>query len=40
MRVGYARVSSSDQDTTIQEEALSKAGCERVYSEKIQWHHD
>ena len=26
MKIGYARVSSSSQDTTIQEEALKKEG--------------
>lgn len=31
---GYARVSTVDQDTTIQEEALKAAGCHRVWSEK------
>lgn len=32
---GYARVSTEDQDTSIQEEALRKAGCEVVRSEKV-----
>ena len=31
---GYARVSSTDQDCAIQEEALRAAGCEFVRSEK------
>ncbi|MDX3806161.1 MAG: recombinase family protein [Bosea sp. (in: a-proteobacteria)] len=31
---GYARVSSSQQDLTIQEEALRAAGCEVIRSEK------
>tara|TARA_R110002012_G_scaffold54116_1_gene138810 strand:- start:2987 stop:3577 length:591 start_codon:yes stop_codon:yes gene_type:complete len=35
MKIGYARVSSSSQDTTMQEEALIKEGCEVIYSEKI-----
>jgi len=34
MLVGYARVSSSGQDLTIQQEALLAAGCEKVFSEK------
>ncbi len=32
---GYARVSSIDQDLTIQEEALRAAGCDTIRSEKI-----
>src|SRR4051794_29903817 len=31
---GYARVSTTDQDTSIQEEALRRAGCEQVRTEK------
>ncbi|WP_294646272.1 recombinase family protein [uncultured Aureimonas sp.] len=31
---GYARVSSTDQDLTIQREALIKAGCDMVREEK------
>jgi DNA invertase Pin-like site-specific DNA recombinase len=32
--IGYARVSSSDQDFEAQVERLKAAGCDRVYSEK------
>ena len=32
--IGYARVSSEDQDCTIQEEALRRAGCTIIRSEK------
>lgn len=32
--IGYARVSSDDQDCTIQEEALKDAGCSVIRSEK------
>lgn len=33
--IGYARVSSSDQDCTIQEEALRDAGCTIIRAEKV-----
>jgi DNA invertase Pin-like site-specific DNA recombinase len=33
--VGYARVSTIDQDLTVQQEALKSAGCEKVFSEKV-----
>src|SRR5680860_695874 len=32
--VGYARVSSTGQDLTVQLEKLAGAGCERVFQEK------
>lgn len=32
---GYARVSTTDQDTTIQEEALRAAGCSVIRCEKV-----
>src|SRR5438132_8580229 len=34
MQIGYARVSTDDQDTAIQVTALKSAGCERIYKEK------
>ena len=34
MLIGYARVSTEDQDTSAQATALKKAGCERIYREK------
>lgn len=32
---GYARVSTSDQDLTVQEEALRSAGCDVIRKEKV-----
>jgi len=34
MLIGYARVSTDDQDTAAQVAALKAAGCERIYREK------
>jgi DNA invertase Pin-like site-specific DNA recombinase len=35
MLIGYARVSTDDQDLRIQRTALDAAGCRRLYEEKI-----
>ncbi|WBX97998.1 recombinase family protein [Chryseobacterium gambrini] len=35
MKIGYARVSTKDQNLDLQVAALEKAGCEKIYQEKI-----
>ena len=35
MLIGYARVSTEDQNLTLQRAALNVAGCQRIYEEKI-----
>ncbi|MCB4615233.1 recombinase family protein [Enterobacter asburiae] len=35
MLIGYARVSRDKQETALQLDALDKAGCQRVYVEKL-----
>jgi DNA invertase Pin-like site-specific DNA recombinase len=35
MLLGYARVSTEDQDLALQRAALQEAGCQRIYAEKV-----
>jgi len=35
MKIGYARVSTLDQNLDLQMQALRKAGCKKIFREKI-----
>jgi DNA invertase Pin-like site-specific DNA recombinase len=35
MKIGYARVSTKEQSLNLQEDALQKEGCTKIYSEQI-----
>jgi DNA invertase Pin-like site-specific DNA recombinase len=35
MNIGYARVSTQDQDLSLQLDALNDVGCKKIYQEKI-----
>lgn len=35
MQIGYVRVSTSEQNTDLQREALQRSGCEQIFEEKM-----
>lgn len=35
MKIGYARVSTQEQNLSLQVDALNQAGCEKIYQEKV-----
>lgn len=35
MLIGYARVSTQDQSLELQRETLTKAGCQKVFEDKV-----
>lgn len=35
MLIGYVRVSTNDQNTALQRNALESAGCEQIFEDKI-----
>lgn len=35
MKIGYARISTREQNLDMQIDALTKAGCEKLYTETV-----
>lgn len=39
MLIGYARISTQDQSLDLQTEVLAKAGCKKIFDDKISGSH-
>jgi len=35
MKIGYARISTKDQNLELQKEALEKVGCDKIYEDNL-----
>jgi DNA invertase Pin-like site-specific DNA recombinase len=35
MLIGYARISTHDQTLHLQQDALEKAGCEKIFTDRV-----
>jgi len=40
MLIGYARVSTDDQNLDLQRDALRLAGCEKIYEDRTGFTHE
>ena len=39
MKIGYARVSTDEQELGLQITSLKNAGCTKIFQEKVEAHH-